>query len=171
MNPMLIFLGIVAIAASSASWQISARLTGADWQKKWDAHIIDDLAATVKVQADQKAIQDGNDFFLAKVSEHGQIAIDVARADADASDKRSSVLQRASDDAYARLVASQSRLSACATDASKAATKAAGMYAELFKLADDAAGIMARTADQAIIRGTACESSYNQISNPNKEMK
>lgn len=138
----------------------------ASWQKKWDDRDKADLEKTAKAEADERANEAAHAQGVAKVSDDAQKTIDSIRADA-AVDAQSSIGLRADLDAITgRLVKSQTRLSACVTDASQAATQAAVVLADVLKSVDKRAGELAGTADDAIERGLACESSYQVISTP-----
>ncbi|WP_256584920.1 DUF2514 family protein [Pseudomonas sp. Irchel s3a18] len=66
-----------------------------------------------------------------------------------------------------RLSASQSSGHSCTAAASQAATRAVLVLADVLKRADQRAGDLAATADQASSRGVICEHSYDVVSKAN----
>ena len=59
----------------------------------------------------------------------------------------------------------QCRSNSCTVAASKAATRAAMVLADVLKRADQRAGDLAATADQARARGMTCEKAYDALGN------
>lgn len=135
------------------------------WQSKWDAHALADSEATRIAEAAERTKEQARQQAMNKVIQDGQQKIDAATADATAHADATRGLHDAVDRLTGALADSEASGSACATAASKAATKAARVLADVFKLADQAAGVMARTADQALTRGSLCERAYDAVEN------
>lgn len=149
----------VVFAIAGMGWKVADD----QWQAKWDSHLADDAKATAHAQAEQRAIEAMRQQSINKVTTDAQTAIDQARADAAAADAATHSLRDSIDQTVSRLADSQASLSACATDASKAAARAARVLADLLKRADQRAGILAGAADQARARGLACERAYDAL--------
>lgn len=135
----------------------------ANWQSKWDAHALADSEATRIADAAERTKEQARQAAMNKVIQDGQKQIDSAVADAAGHAAASRGLYDTVDRLTGALSDSEASNSACTTAASKAATKAARVLADVFKLADQAAGTMAATADQAMTRGALCERAYDAI--------
>lgn len=163
---LVIAFGLIAFGAYFATVKANA-----DWQKKWDAHILEDNQKTADYAEKERAKESAHAQEVAKVSEDAQKKIDSVRADSDADAKSRAGLHNDIDAISARLAKSQARVGACVTDSGKAATEAARVLAKVLKSADDRAGILANVADSAIERGLACEQSYQIISSQSEGEK
>lgn len=161
---------ILGVAAFGTTWlhghHIGRAGANATWQAKWSDHLADDAQATAKAQAEQRAIEAMRQQSINKVTQDAQQAIDRAQADAADAAATAVSLRDAIDQTVSRLADSQARISACTTDASKAAATHARVLADVLKRADQAAGHMAGVADQAIERGLSCERAYDEVSAP-----
>lgn len=135
----------------------------AEWQATWNDHVADDAKATAQYQAEQRAIEASRIQTITKVTQDAQQAIDSAYADAADAARATDSVQQAADRLATRLADSQARVSACTTAASKAAAEHARVLADVFKRADTRAGHLAGVADQARVRGLACEAAYDAI--------
>ena len=72
-------------------------------------------------------------------------------------------MQQHADQLANQLAASQASVNSCTAAARSATAHSARVLADVLKLADDAAGKMAATADQAIGRGAICEHAYEGL--------
>lgn len=162
------FCGLLVVAiiglAGSMIYNAGVKHTNATWQSKWDAHALADSEATRIADAVERAKEQAHQQAINKVIQDGQKAIDNANADALAHADATRGLHNTVDQLTGALADSEASGSACATSAGKAAAKAARVLADVFKLADQAAGTMARTADQALTRGGLCERAYDEVS-------
>ena len=158
-------LAIVALflLASACAFKAGQNYNDRAWGKKWADHLLEDSQATASYQAEQRQIEQDRQRKIDQVTTNAQTKIDQAYADAAFSDGRSIGVQQRADAISAELERSQASLGACATAASQAATKAAGVLADVLKRADQRAGILAGVADQAIERGLSCEAAYGSI--------
>lgn len=94
---------------------------------------------------------------LAKVQADGQARLTAALADRDAADRRAVGLRRTADAAVAALRRGTAQAPATAAECA-AADAAARVFADVFRRADERAGILAAAADAARIAGQACVS-------------
>ena len=92
-----------------------------------------------------------------------QRTIDQVTADAAAARASADSMHGAVDDLASRLAASETSGNSCTAAASKAATRAAMVLADVLKRADQRAGELAATADQARARGMTCEQAYDGL--------
>ncbi|MGE8155202.1 DUF2514 family protein, partial [Pseudomonas vancouverensis] len=98
-----------------------------------------------------------------KAVQDGQRIIDQATADAAAARASADGLRGAADKLVARLAASEAGGHSCTAAASKAAASATAVLADVLKRADQRAGDLAETADQARARGVTCEHAYDGL--------
>lgn len=157
--------GILCMVVVFAIGSVGYRISDNAWQAKWDAHALADSEAVRIADAAERTKEQARQAAMNKVIQDGQQKIDSATADAAAHADATRGLHDTVDRLTGALADSEASGSACATDASKAATKAARVLADVFKLADQAAGVMARTADQALTRGSLCERAYDAVEN------
>lgn len=153
----------VLIGGYSSGYQHGADSADATWQSKWDAHALADSEATRIADAAERTKEQAHQQAMNKVIQDGQKTIDSAVADARAHADATRSLYNTVDHLTGALADSEASGSACATSASKAAAKASRVLADVFKLADQAAGTMAATADQAMTRGSLCERAYDAL--------
>jgi hypothetical protein len=154
---------LMVLAGLYATYSHGVKVTNSEWQAKWNAHLAEDATKTAQAQAEQRAIETARQHSIDKVTQDAQQAIDRAHADAADAAALAGSVQQAADRLAARLADSQARVSACTTDASKAASKDARLLADVLKRADSRAGHLAGVADQAIERGRACERAYDAV--------
>lgn len=162
----LALVGLVALGAwliHHEAWEGGRTEANAEWQAKWDAHALADSEATRIADAAERTKEQARQAAMNKVIQDGQKIIDNAVADASAHADATRSLHNTVDHLTGALADSEASGSACATSASKAAAKAARVLADVFKLADQAAGTMAATADQAMTRGSLCERAYDAL--------
>ncbi|WP_397448110.1 DUF2514 family protein [Pseudomonas sp. NA-150] len=133
------------------------------WQDKWDKRDNYDKAAARANENTERAKEQERQLSINKVVESGQQLLDAAQAAATASRASDDSLRATADDLANRLAASQASGNSCTAASSKAAAHAARVLADVFKLADQAAGTMANAADQARVRGATCEQAYYSI--------
>jgi len=128
-----------------------------EWQVRWDKAVSDVREEQARVTTERIAEYEQN----LKVTQND---LDKANADLAASKRKSDSVQRA---AETRVASIKQSLGACTATASQTAAESARVLADVFKLADNAAGTMAANADQAISRGQSCERQYDSIKSPN----
>lgn len=135
----------------------------AEWQSKWNDRDTRDEAAALTNETAERDKEQARQHSINKAIQDGQQIIDKATSTAAAADSRVAGLQGAVDQLTGRLAASEASGNSCIASASKAADHAARVLADVFKLADQAAGIMAAAGDQARARGLTCEQAYDGI--------
>ena len=153
--------GLLLILAAVGGWYEGSAQTDAAWQARWDQHGKQDQQAAAAFEARARANEQRYQQNINKVLENGQRNIDQVRADASAAAD-----QRVRDAAtkYAdRIAAAEAGRDSCTAAAGQAAAQHARVLAELLGEADSLAGVYAEAADQARVRGMACEAAYEGI--------
>lgn len=140
-------------------------LANADWQVKWDERDAKDLAAKAHNESTERAKEEARQQSINKVIQNGQQIIDTANAAVAAANGDANRMRDAADDLASLLAASEASGNSCTAAASKAAAHSARVLADVLKLADAAAGVMAANADQARGRGMTCAAAYDALVN------
>jgi hypothetical protein len=149
----------VVFAIAGTGW----KLADTRWQSKWDSHLLADTEATAQADAYQRQIEQAHQKAMDLVTTDAQQQINHANADAADAAAAAVSLRDTIDQTVSRLADSQARISACTTASSQAAARAARVLADVLKRADQRAGVLATTADQARARGLACEAAYDAV--------
>ncbi len=141
-----LMVGLLALVAFY-HWADARGYDRAD--RKWQA---------IQVQAEQDARAEEQRRVNAaqQVQAHAAQEIEKARTDADAATAASGQLR----DQLAKL---QARVNSPTLASCTPVTRAAGVLSDLLKRADERAGLLAGVADQARIRGLACEAQYDSL--------
>ena len=160
-KPLLCVLVLFVVAA--ASWHEGSARSNAAWQAKWAKHLAADSESTTKAQSEQRTIEQSRQHSVDKVTQDAQRKIDRAQDDATAARAAADGLRDAAAKLATRLAASEAGRDSCAAAASKAAAESARVLADVLAEADRLAGVYAEAADQARVRGLACEAAYNGI--------
>ncbi|MEA9994520.1 DUF2514 family protein [Pseudomonas sp. 10B1] len=134
-----------------------------DWQSRWNDRDTKDAAAALTNEATQRDLEQARQHSINKVIESGQQLLNTAQAALDASHASDSSLRATADNLAAQLAASTASGNSCTTNASKAATRAAVVLADVFKRADQRAGDLASYADQSYARGVTCEQAFDGL--------
>lgn len=152
---------LLLFLAAAGGWHEGSARVDAAWQAKWDDHEKLDQKAAAAFEVRERAEEQRRQQSINKVIEDGQRNIDQVRADASAAAD-----QRVRDAAakYAgRIAAAEAGRDSCTAAASKAAAESARVLADVLAEADRLAGVYAEAADQARVRGMACEAAYDDI--------
>ena len=163
--PLLALLAIVAVLWVFGDARYSDGLADANtaWQSKWDKEQSRLSDAKADAEAEQRRIEQARQKAANEAAENGQKQIDAANADAAAAHAAADSVRGAANAIIDRLTVSQSSLSACTVESSKAAARAARVLADVFARADQRAGVLASVADQARARGVTCEAAYDGL--------
>jgi DNA primase len=138
-------------------------VTNERWQSEWNARDTRDAQANADNEAAERTKEQAYQQSINKAVQDGQRIIDQATADAAAARNSADSLRGAADNLSNRLAANEASGHSCTAAASKAATRAAAVLADVFKRADQRAGDLAAIADQARARGMTCERAYDEI--------
>ena len=160
--PYLAVLALVAGALFGA-YHFGEGVKDAQWQSRWNDRDTADAQAKELNESTERAKEQARQASINKVVENGQVFIDTATAAVAAANRESGRVRDAADDLANRLAASEARGNSCTASASKAAAHAARVLADVFKLADERAGLMAADADQSRARGLTCEAAYDAL--------
>ena len=158
---------LLALGALYGAYLHGVSVTAATWQDKWSARDTRDATAKAENESAQRTIEHTRQLSMNKAIQDGQRTIDQATADATNARAAADSLRGEVDKLAARLAIRQAGGNSCTAAASKAATRAAMVLADVLKRADQRAGELAETADQARTRGMTCETAYDGISKGN----
>jgi oligoendopeptidase F len=137
----------------------------AEWLGRWNDRNTLDARALAANESAERAREQAHQLSINKAIQDGQRTIDQATADAVSARASADSLRGAADAIAARLAASEASGNSCTSAASKAATRAAMVLADVLKRAEQRAGDLAATADQARARGVTCEQAYDGLGN------
>ncbi|MFJ2456882.1 DUF2514 family protein [Pseudomonas protegens] len=160
----LVALLLVAMASWSLmrAYDLGLSVRDAEWQARWNARDAGDKQAWALAEKAEREKEQARQNSINKAVQDGQRKIDQAAADAVTARAAAGSLQRAVDDLTERLKRTASSNS-CTAAASQAATRAALVFADVLKRADQRAGDLAATADQRGARGVTCEQAYDAV--------
>lgn len=163
--PVLPYLGAVSLVAGAlfGTYHFGGAVKDAEWQAEWNARDARDGEAKVSSEAKERATEQARQLSINKAIQDGQKIIDQATADAATSRAAVGSLRGAADNLAARLATSEASGNSCTATASKAATSAAVVLADVLKRADQRAGDLAEVADQASARGLTCQKAYDAL--------
>lgn len=154
---------VLLIVAWGFGFNHGQSVTETSWQSAWDKEQSRLSDAKATAEAEQRSIEQARQKAANEAAQNGQKQIDDANADAAAAHAAADSVRGAADAIIDRLTASQSSLSACTIQSSKAAADAARVLADVLARADQRAGVLASVADQARARGLTCEAAYDGL--------
>ncbi|WP_017903617.1 DUF2514 family protein [Pseudomonas asplenii] len=161
-------LAVVFVFAIGAfGWRLGVDQTDSRWQTRWNSRDAADLAAKELNESTERAKEQARQASINKAVENGQVLVDTANAAVTAANRESGRMRDVADGLADRLAASEARGNSCTAAAGKTAAHTARVLADVLKLADEAAGKLAATADQARVRGMTCERAYDSLSTVN----
>ncbi|EPA95241.1 DUF2514 family protein [Pseudomonas sp. G5(2012)] len=170
MNPLLVrllpYVAAVALVTGAlfGAYHHGLSVKEAEWQSAWNDRDTRDAEAKAENEAAARKREQAYQRSIEKATQDGQRTIDQAIADAAAARASAVGLREAADDLAGRLSASEASGNSCTAAASKATARAAMVLADVLKRADQRAGDLAATADQARARGVTCERAYDGLS-------
>lgn len=157
-------LTLIALVALSLLGAYSVGYDSADksWQLRWAKRDKADSDALAQRQAEARIEERRRQQAINKVIQNASQQIYAAHNDAVSANAIASRLHEQTDKLAQRLA---DRERACNPTASGAGQTASGtqLLADLFKRADEEAGRMAAIADEARVRGLACEQAYSGL--------
>ncbi|TBM09036.1 DUF2514 domain-containing protein [Hafnia paralvei] len=157
-------LTLIALVALSLWGAYSVGYDSADksWQLRWAKRDKADSDALAQRQAEARIEERRRQQAINKVIQNASQQIYAAHNDAVSANAIASRLHEQTDKLAQRLA---DRERACNPTASGAGQTASGtqLLADLFKRADEEAGGMAAIADEARVRGLACEQAYSGL--------
>lgn len=155
---LLLALGIL-ITAYSAGYDYADTA----WQLKWAQRDIRDTAELAKQQLNMRIEEQRHQTAIIKVIQDANQQITTAKNNVVSANSAANKLHAEANRLAKRLEARERCVHSSATTSSTPAASGTRLLAELFRLADEEAGRMAAIADQARIRGLACERAYNEL--------
>lgn len=166
MNPLLLrllpYIAAVLLVAGAlfGAYHHGLSVKDAEWVGRWNDRNTLDAKAKAANEAAARAQEQAYQRSIEKATQDGQRTIDQAIADAAAARASADGLRVAADALAARLTASQASGNSCTAAASRAATSAAMVLADVLKRVDERAGDLAIYADQSYGRGVTYEQAY-----------
>ncbi|MEO8641775.1 DUF2514 family protein [Pseudomonas sp.] len=159
---ILPYIAAVALVAAAlfGAYHHGLSIKDAEWQAQWNDRDTRDAQAKAANEAAERTKEQVRQQYINKAIQDGQRTIDQATADAATARASADGLRGAADNLANRLAASEAGGHSCTAAASKAATRAAMVLADVLKRADQRAGDVAEVADQARARGLTCEQAY-----------
>jgi len=154
---------LLVAGALFGAYHHGASVTNATWQSKWNARDTRDVNAKSENEAAERAKEQARQLSINKAIQDGQRTIDQATADAASARATADSMRGAADALAGRLAASEASGNSCTAAASKAATRAAMVLADVLKRSDERSGNLADYADQSHGRGVTCEQTFDGL--------
>ncbi|WP_455871853.1 DUF2514 family protein [Serratia proteamaculans] len=154
---------ILGGAFLSGSW-FGARQANTAWALKWKQRDAADATALALRQAEARTEEQRRQGEIDAIEKRAEGQIAEAVADADRARAVADGLHGEAAKLAARLATSERARRAATASGGAAGTTGSELLAELFRRADKRAGELAAIADQARIRGVACEAAYDALS-------
>lgn len=158
-----VLFGLVVCWFSHQRYTAGYSKANAEWALKWKQRDADDATALAKRQAEARAEEQRRQGEIDAIEKRTEGQIAQAAADADHARAVSDGLHDEAAKLAARLAASERARRAATASEGATGTTGSELLAELFRRADQRAGELAATADQARIRGLTCEAAYDAL--------
>ncbi|VVP19402.1 hypothetical protein PS858_03727 [Pseudomonas fluorescens] len=159
------YIAAIAVAAAAlfGAYHHGLSVKDAEWQSQWSDRNTLDAKALAANDTRERAKEQAYQQSINKAVQDGQRNIDQLTADAATARATADSVRGAADSLVSRLAASEASGNSCTAAASKAATRAAMVLADVLKRADERAGGLAEVADQARARGVTCEQAFDGL--------
>ena len=168
--PYLLAVGLVFSALFGAYWY-GGSVEKTKWEVKEAKRNTDDTAARLAAENKARELELAYSIANQKVAADGQQQIDSIKVLLDSANAKSTSVQQRADQLANKLASSSRGLNSCTAAASKAAADTARVLADVFSMADSAAGVLAEAAEQARTRGLTCEKAYDSLVANSKQRK
>lgn len=168
--PYLLAVGLVFSALFGAYWY-GGSVEKTKWEVKEARRNTDDAAARLAAEVKARELELSYNLANQKVAADGQQKIDSIKGLLDSANAKSTSVQQRADQLANKLASSSRSLNSCTAAASKAAADTARVLADVFSMADSAAGVLAEAAEQARTRGLTCEKAYDSLVANRKQRK
>lgn len=147
------------------------KVENAKWQAKWSERDTADIATRLQAENKARALEQSYQKTIEEITADGQQKIDSIKGLLDSANAQSVSVQQRADQLANKLASSSRGLNSCTAAASKAAADTARVLADVFSMADSAAGVLAEAAEQARTRGLTCEKAYDSLVANSKQRK
>jgi septal ring factor EnvC (AmiA/AmiB activator) len=168
--PYLLAIGLVFSALFGAYWYGSS-VEKTKWEAKEAKRNTDDTVARLAAEVKARELESAYNLANQKVAADGQQQIDSIKVLLDSANARSNSVQQRANQLADKLASSSRSLNSCTTASSKAAADTARILADVFSLADSAAGVLVEATEQARTRGLICEKAYDSLVANSKQRK
>ncbi|TLU69589.1 DUF2514 family protein [Enterobacter sp. MF024] len=154
-----------AVVWGFSNWRYSAGYGDADrhWRKEWAQRDARDATALAQRQSETRAEEQRRQGEIDAIRKQTSQQLAGVQADADRARAASRGLHDKADKLARQLADRERACGAGTTGGSKTETSGAELLAVLFRQADKRARELAAIADQARIRGLACEAAYQGL--------
>jgi hypothetical protein len=158
-----VFLSISVLAFSH--WRYLAGFTTAElkWQQRWNQRDVFDAQSLEKGQRKAREEEQRRQGEIDAIREKAEQELAVVKADVDSARATAASLHKKSAKLARSLAARERTCRTKTTGTSTPNGNNAIMLSELFRLADERAGMLAEYADNARARGLACEAAYDAL--------
>jgi hypothetical protein len=162
---VIVCLMLAAVVWGFSHWRYSAGYGDANqhWREEWAQRDARDATALAKRQAEARAEEQRRQGEIDAIRKQASQQLAGVQADADRARAASRGLHDRADKLARQLADREHACGAGASARSEAETSDAVLLADLFRRADDRAGQLARDADEARVRGLACEAAYRGL--------
>ncbi|TBL63892.1 DUF2514 domain-containing protein [Hafnia paralvei] len=157
----LMLIALVALSLWGA-YSVGYDSANKSWQLEWAKRDKDDSDAQAQRQAEARIEEQRRQQAINKVIQNASQQIYAAHNDAVSANAIASRLHEQTDKLAQRL-ADRERTCSSPTARGGQTANGAQLLADLFKRADEEAGRMAAIADEARVRGLACEQAYSGL--------
>lgn len=168
--PYLLAIGLAFSALFGAYWY-GGSVEKTKWEVKEARRNTADTAARLAAEANARELELSYNLANQKVTADGQQQIDSIKALLDSANAKSNSVQQRADQLASKLASSSRSLNSCTAAASKTAADTARILADVFSMADSAAGVLVEAVEQARTRGLICERAYDSLITANSKQK
>lgn len=163
-RPLVAFLLVVSgVWIASNRYQAGEVAADRRWETRWSQRDADDATALAKRQAEARNEEQRRQNEINDIRDKAAQQLAVVQADASTARAAADRLHNSAEILARRLADRERTCQSTATGAGPAESSGAILLAELFRRADERAGEMASSADEARERGLACEAAYEVV--------
>lgn len=164
MEPKNILLVLVVMLIALIAGYISGqKASNTSWEAKWSQRDTADVTARAAQESANRLIEQERQQAIAEVSQNAEHQLRVAQTDAAAAHDAAGRLQQSLDTVQRKLQRSESAYRAGLAGKCEAESRAAVLFAELLSESVERNRQLAATADDARVRGLACEAAYEAV--------
>lgn len=172
MNTKLSLTGLLIVLLSgtaffTGSWW-GARQMNTHWMLKWQQRDASDAVALAQRQAAVRTEEQRRQGEIDEIRKQASQQFAGIQRDADRARAAYHRLHNKADNLARQLAARERACRAGTSGTGQTETGSAVLLADLFRRADERAGELAREADEARVRGLACEAAYDAIAAPSQ---
>lgn len=160
-NILMVLITLTLVG--TACYIAGNRASDTHWQARWSERDAADASARAEQESRNREAEHTMQHAISKVTQNAEQKLNSARTDADSADAAAERLRGTVTELQRRLRESQSTVDSALAGKREAEARAGILLAELLKDSDKRAGEYAAAADDARIRGVACEQAYDAV--------